>query len=49
MEKKETEKEVNKPEHNSCRYCPMGMGKYKIEANGEIYYVCEKHKKELKL
>ena len=46
---KVTEEDIKKGLGNSCRYCPMGMGKYKVESNEGTYYVCEKHKQEHKL
>ncbi len=38
--------EFVKQEGNSCRFCPMGMGRYKIIENNETSYLCEKHYQE---
>jgi len=32
---------------NSCRYCPVGVGIYRVESEEGIYYLCEEHFKEL--
>jgi len=33
----------------SCRYCPIGIGTYKVESDEGTYYVCEDHKKDYNL
>lgn len=44
-----TKAEENEEGMQSCRYCPMGTGGYKVESDEGTYYVCEKHKVEYKL
>jgi hypothetical protein len=36
-----------KSDRGSCRYCSASMGQWKVEEEDEIYYLCDKHKKEL--
>lgn len=47
--KKQTKKEVNSEGLQSCRWCPIGTGSYKVESDEGTYYVCKKHKKEFKI
>ena len=33
-------------EFQSCRYCFIGVGLYRLDSDEGAFYVCEKHKQE---
>ena len=47
--KKQSQEEIDMLGLQSCRWCPVGIGAYKVESDEGTYYVCEKHRKEHRL
>ena len=34
-------------DHQSCRFCPSGGSKYRVEEGGDVFYICKDHRLEL--